>query len=749
MPDSMGDSIRNPKFRPAFIIAISILVLILMVSLFGLTSLNLPFISPSGSAATFLLFALSTLIFLGLVIFGFILARSLIKLHIERRAKILGSKFKTKLVYGALGLSVLPVFFLFLFSYSLLNRTLDKWFSRPFERLSSDAHQVVDEIRGLAQANAANDAEFLALQMSSKSSSLAGILASLAPDSSIAMPRNTSYFAVLTEDGKPLLESSLEPDWPRLPSDLLQSKTSDGLPAAARLMDLNGASFVYGWARLMTAEQNQAFLVIGKKLPANVSAAAARLNAESVLYIELSSERKTLRQAYLSMLLLLTVMILFISTWFALFLSRQVTIPIQALAEATHEVSRGNLEHRVHARAADELGILVGSFNEMTEQLSAGRTALEQSRSHLEQANLELDQRRRFTETILESIPTGVISVSGAGAILGANSAARRLFGQDITTSRHMSEIFTKEDQVELNYLMKRAARLGQSMRNLEVRLQGRSLNLAVTVSALPGIPPGLSGGDLESSWYVIVMEDLSELLQAQKTTAWGEVAQRVAHEIKNPLTPIALSAERIHLWLERYKDTAQDSPVLRQVIGESCSLIQQEVGQLKQLVDEFSQFSRFPKAQPVSSNLNQIAENAISAFNGRLSGIHIERRLAENLPPVQVDADLFRRVFVNLIDNAAEAMEQSLVKEIVFATRVDPQREMVEAEVADTGCGVSSDDKEKLFLPFFSTKGRGTGLGLAIVNRIVMEHKGTIRVEENRPIGTRFIIELPVTQNS
>ena len=735
----------DPRMRPAFIVAVSIVVLALVVSLFGLTSLNLPFIRPTGSAETILLFALSTFIFLGLVIFGFILFRSLLKLRTERRANVLGSKFKTRLVYGALGLSVLPVCFLFLFSYSLLNRTLDKWFSRPFERLSDDAHQVVAEIQALAQNKAVGDADFVALELKTTARTMDGALAHLQQEFAVHPPRDVDYLAVLGRQGELLLERRQQPDWPNLPFSFVKPETRPKEQPPSQLVEFEGNSYAFGWAALEFGPQESGFVVVGKKLPPHVSEAASRLRQESILYGELSRERKTLRQTYLSILLLLTVMILFIATWFALFLSRQVTVPIQALAEATREVSRGNLEHRVQIRAADELGILVRSFNEMTEQLAAGRAALEQSRSHLEGVNLELDRRRRLIEAILESIPTGVISISGSGDILGTNSAAQRLFGQDLAAATNLSALFSREDMRELLYLMKRAARQGQATRHLEVKFEGRSLNLAITVSALAGSPPGSPPGQLGSGWFVFVMEDLSELLQAQKAAAWGEVAQRVAHEIKNPLTPIALSAERINLWLARQPNSGEDSPELKRVIQESYSLIQKEVEHLKRLVEEFSQFARFPKAQPVPSNLNQIVESALALFNGRLDGIHVRTDLAEDLPPVPVDADQFRRVFINLIDNAAAAMESSLVKELALATRLDSRREVVEAEISDTGCGVTSEDKEKLFLPYFSTKGRGTGLGLAIVNRIITEHNGTIRVEENRPVGTRFIIELPM----
>jgi len=732
------------RMRPGFIITASIIMVLLVISVFGLTSLNLPFIQPSDSGEILLLFALSTLIFLSLVILGFILFRSLFKLYIERRARQLGSKFKTKLVFGAVGLSVLPVFFLFLFSYSLLNRTLDKWFSRPFETMSRDAQQIVEELREVARSKAAADAERIALRLQQGERDWdAAVLELQRLWPAGVHPEDFDYVALLGPQGEVLFTQRYQPEFPDLSAEFSAlGATPDG--TTSDLLESGGSHYALGRVPLRLGDQTGAVLV-GKQLPSRISESAMRLNQESILYGELSQERKFLRQTYLSILLLLTVLILFIATWFALFLSRQVTVPIQALAEATHEVSRGNLGYRVRTRASDELGILVRSFNDMTEQLAAGRTALETSRSHLEQVNRELDQRRQFTETILESIPTGVVTVTRSGEILGSNSAARRLFGQSLGKFERTSNLFAGEDLRELNYLLKRAARMGQAARPFEIKRNNRILHLAITVSALPGEPPGSDSRPADSRWFVLLIEDLSELLQAQKAAAWGEVAQRVAHEIKNPLTPIALSAERMHLWLDRQEGAAETSQELHRVLRESCTLIRQEVGHLQRLVDEFSQFARFPNARPVPADLNQILDSALNLFNGRLGGIRIRAHLATDLPKVQVDPDQMRRVFTNLIDNAAEAMEHSLVKELALVTRTDSQRELIETEVADTGCGVSAEDKEKLFLPYFSTKGRGTGLGLAIVSRIVSEHKGTIRVEKNQPVGTRVIIELPI----
>ena len=734
------------RMRPGFIITASIVLLVLVVSLFGLTSLNLPFISPSGSAQTILLFVLSTIIFLSLVILGFILFRSILKLYLERRASQPGSKFKTKMVCGALGLSLLPVCFLFLFSYSLINRTLDKWFSRPLEAVGLEAKAIVDGLEQFARSRAEADARMLALDLETAGAASENGRAGIEQRfRTLRQPDGMDYLAVLDAAGELLLERRFRSELPDLSAAFPTGQQPGDGEVSSAFAEFGARSYALAQAPLQIAGEEAGAVVVGMGIPVQISESAARLRQESILYEELSQERKSLRQTYISILFLLTLLILFIATWFALFLSRQVTVPIQALAEATHEVSRGNLYYRVKAKAADELGILVQSFNEMTGQLAAGRAELEKSRNHLEQVNTQLDQRRRFTEAILESIPTGVISVSQEGTVLGTNSAARRLFDCDLSTVGHLSNLFSLEDMRELDYLMKRAVRVGQASRQLEMKLNGRAVHLAVTVAALAGEPPASTRNGPDASWFVIVLEDLSDLLRAQKEAAWGEVAQRIAHEIKNPLTPIALSAERINLWLKRPPQSRENSPELSQVVRESCALIDQEVENLRHLVDTFSQFAQFPKAHPTPADLNQIVGSALGLFDGRLDGIRIRADLAAALPMVQVDANHFRRVFVNLIDNAAEAMEASPVRELVVATRSDSQREVVEVIVADTGSGVTLEEREKLFLPYFSTKDRGTGLGLAIVSRIVTEHGGIIRVEENQPAGARFIIELPI----
>jgi PAS domain S-box-containing protein len=400
----------------------------------------------------------------------------------------------------------------------------------------------------------------------------------------------------------------------------------------------------------------------------------------------------------------------------------QISTPITALLKAAEQVRKGNLGYRVHVAAIDEMATLVKAFNEMTEALEAN--------------SKELESRRRFTEAILESIPTGVISLTSDGRIQRVNRALMGIFPEEqVARATRLSDLFSRDDTSEIRYLMNRARRTGVAGTQIEYKAERQVLHLALTVAALDA---------QRSSGFVLVVEDTSDLLRAQKAVAWQEVARRVAHEIKNPLTPIALCADRIGRQLERAESSSDKSASdTRRILQECSTTIAREVETVRTLVDEFSQFSRFPAAQPVASDLNDVVENALSVFEGRLEGIQVRTDLADDLPAVNIDREQFKRVVVNLVDNAAEAMQDSPSKRLYIATR-HTEADSVELVVADTGCGVSRDDKEKLFLPYFSTKGRGTGLGLAIVNRILVDHDATIRIEDNIPTGARFIVDLP-----
>ncbi len=480
---------------------------------------------------------------------------------------------------------------------------------------------------------------------------------------------------------------------------------------------------------------------VAMPLPPKFAQTAKQIQDSQKRYIELAAKRKLFRRTYIGFLLLLTVLVLFASTWLALLLSKLVNRPVAALAAGTEAISKGQLDYRVDIRATDELAELVQSFNSMAEQLESSRRQIEASSRDVGAANEALERRRRYIETVLESIPTGVISIDADRRVTLANAAFSRMFYVEQSeymspaalVNRPLREVMPAEVLADLEPLLRRADRMGITAANMELDLPRAQLNVAVTVSAL---------SHAERLGYVLVFEDLSDLLRAQKQAAWREVARRVAHEIKNPLTPIALSAERIHRHLTR--GTAPDAASL-DVIRTCSETIGNAVESVRTLVDEFSALARFPASRPQPASLNQLVEGALILFNGRLEGIRVRTELAHDLPAVMADPEAIKRAIANLVDNAAEAMQDAMLKEITISTSLVASRDAVELAVSDTGQGVSRDVKERLFLPYFSTKQRGTGLGLAIVSRIVEDHRGSIRVEENKPFGSRFVVELPI----
>jgi two-component system nitrogen regulation sensor histidine kinase NtrY len=377
----------------------------------------------------------------------------------------------------------------------------------------------------------------------------------------------------------------------------------------------------------------------------------------------------------------------------------------------------------------------------MSEQLGEGRRQINEFTQSLEQAIEERERRRKLMEAILENIPTGVVSLDASGNVSRVNTAVVTILGDAARTAQSLTELVGEEAARSVLHMMRRSLRMGAASSEIEIATGGRLVRTAVTVTSL--------GPRRSNPGFIVVIDDLTDLLQAQKAAAWQEVAQRIAHEIKNPLTPIQLSAQRMLRYLDR---AAAAKPAAArtefEILSAECAgLIEREVQTLESLVDEFSQFARFPAARLAVADLNSIVESALELFQGRLDGIAVSTDLAESLPAVKADAELIRQVVANLIDNAAESMEGATVRRLRVSTRTESDGDAVVIEVSDSGHGISPADKEKLFLPHFSTKGRGTGLGLAIASRIIAEHNGTIRVEDNAPIGAKFLIRFPAAE--
>jgi PAS domain S-box-containing protein len=720
------------RHRRTLILVLAVAIFLLFALVFSQQAFNLT-LRPTTSEQTLILVALSTLIFLLLIALIFVWARNLLKLYAERRTGRLGSKFRTRMVVGALALSLTPVIFLFAFAYGLMNRSIDKWFSRPVEELREDSGEIARQLSAYAAENARTEAESIAAVPETQRAFASGNFSSVITEFRRREGTLQGGFALALVNDAAVASFHAPEAWVFLRPKLPPLARLD--PTRTESVKLAGREYLLGTARV----GDNGRVLVAMPLPAQFSATLRQMDADQRIYFELARQRKLLRRTYMGLLLLLTVLVLFAATWFALFLSKLVTRPVAALAEAMQEVSRGHLDYRLDVVARDELGQLVASFNRMATELEASRRQLEASSHELADANVALEQRRRHMETILESIPTGVLSLDANRRATHSNDAFSRIFGRDDEhhppiPGASLRDIFPADAVADLLHLLRKADRMGATTSQMEVMMNRTSLTLAVTAASLHHRG--------ERQGYVVVFEDLSDLLHAQKQAAWREVARRVAHEIKNPLTPIALSAERIRRHLERGE---QPDAASLAVIDGCAQTIAGAVETVRTLVDEFSTLARFPASRPQPANINSIVESALGMFNGRLDGIQITTLLAPDLPPVMADAEAMKRALANLVDNAAEAMQDSMVKEVQISTALADARDSVEIVIADSGHGISQELKEKLFLPYFSTKGRGTGLGLAIVSRIVEDHHGSIRVEENSPVGARFIVELPV----
>jgi hypothetical protein len=736
----------DPRRRSVFLLAGG--VLLLFAFLGALQAFNVSdvrFLDPVTSGETLAFVGLIVLVFLLLMLLLTLLFRNILKLYADQSGSALGTRLRTRMVIGAALIALIPAVCMFLFSFLLLNRSIDRWFSQPTSDVREDSTRVVLELAQYATANARVEAESIAAS-GAADKTLAELEAELG---SHRITLEGGFVAVFDKDRQMLAgfqepagesAASLEPwlDETEGGNALLRGPLSQILLTSAKRSDENllrvsGQEYALGMA--VTASGKA--VVVALPMPQGLSQTMAHIRAGAQEYRQLYRSRNRLRTTFILMLLLITVFVFFSSVWLALFLSKQITRPVEALADAMDEISAGKYEHRVAGVATGEMADLVRSFNHMAADLEASRQLAQSAQAQLSSANLAVEERRRELETIVETIPSGVVTLDGTGVVLQANRAFAALLGlkpDAAVAGQKIEELLPAECQADLAGVIRRGHRMGAASAEVEFQARGRVVHLAITSARLE-LGHGKSGS-------VLVMEDTTELLRAQRQLAWKEVAQQVAHEIKNPLTPIALSAERIARHLDRGH---ADSP---NIIRKCSEVILGCVGTLRTLVDQFSTLAQFPAPQPRACSMNQIAEEALALFGGRLEGITVQRDLESDLPAVLADPEAIRRALANLIDNAAEAMQGSLLRVLGLRTSLVEEGAAVEVTVSDTGPGLTEEIRERLFLPFYSTKHRGTGLGLSIAAKIVQEHGGTISAESNAPKGARFTVRLPVAES-
>lgn len=771
--------------RKIVTIVLGACLLVLLTALIGLNAFNreVSFLNPSTTEQTFVFTGLSALAFLLFVAILVLLVRNVLKLYADQRSRVLGSRLRTRMLTGAVLVSLVPIAFMFFFSYGLMNRSVDRWFSQPVTEMRDDSNRIALELSHYTAANARAEATAIAAALPEMHNLLEGGTGAITgrerdeigevlrqheitlQNGFVIVYRNrqaVASFQMPQRDGataevKPWLpeksvdeETGSRNDLPEKPA--LSDPTDAAILAAAQRNDepifsLNKNDYALGTATM----KQGGTVVVGLPMPYGMASTMADLRVRAENYWKLFRQRRQIRNLYMMLLLMMTGLALFASTWLALHLSKQVTKPVEALADAMDAIAAGDYGHRVKESATEELGELVRSFNHMAADLEGSRRAVEESTGQLSIANAALEARRGELETMLETIPNGVATLDPQGRIVLANRALIEMMdpgGQNPFLGRAIHEVFPPEVVDVLDRLIKRSHRMGTASSELEVDTPGGTfegtLHLLATVALLE-TPIGNDRVRREHRGYVIVLENATELLRAQKQSAWKEVARRVAHEIKNPLTPIGLSAEQIRRHIDRLAGTLETEGIESNspsVIRRSSEVISSSVESMRSLVDQFSALAEFPTAQPRPADLNTIVENSLAMFAGRMQSIKVVRRMGEKLPLVMADPEALKRALGNLIDNAAEAMQSSLLRELRITTCL-LESGMVELTIADTGSGLTDEMRERLFLPYFSTKQRGTGLGLAIAGKIIQEHQGTIRAEKNVPAGAKFIIEL------
>jgi two-component system, NtrC family, nitrogen regulation sensor histidine kinase NtrY len=694
--------------------------------------------------AEFVLYALVVTDLTIVVALVFVLTRNIVKLLVERRGALPFARVRAKLVAVLLAMTLAPALLVSIVGSELIRGSVARWFDAPMGDVLASANSIAAEYYRAQQDAVAARAARLARAIGSRDPNLASpeaITLALAADTPPGTSGEVRVYQLAGDgSGAPVVLARIgTARQSAADGDALSRLAARAIAAGQAVRTVErGADGAEVMRAASPVRRDGVGPVTGAVaatdlLPATLAARARGVTDAYEGYQQLRVLRQPLTGVYLSFFLMLTLMILLTATWLGLYIAKRITRHLQQLAAAADEIRAGHLDYRVDVPNRDEFGSLAESFNRMAAELSASRSRLEQSAVELEAKHVEVEHRRRYVETVLERLATGVLSVDAGGRIRTWNSAATRLLDIEGTAAagKAASDVFGGPGLEAFATLLGEEGLKVQEARahDLTATRGGREIHLSVVTSPL-------RADDGSQNGVVVVFDDVSPLVRAQKVAAWREVARRLAHEIKNPLTPIQLSAERLR------RHFADAPEATRDLVAECATTIVGEVESLKGLVDEFSQFARMPAPRAVPTDLHGVLDDALGLYDGLLSEVRFHRVYAPSLPRVSVDPEQMRRVVLNLVDNAVEAMDRH--GNIEVSTAHDAAHSLVNVIVADDGPGIPPGERDKLFLPYYSTKKRGSGLGLAIVRRIVAEHGGSIEVAENLPHGTRFTIELP-----
>ena len=693
-------------------------------------------------ATEFVLYALIAVDLTMLAALAFVLARNLVKIVVEQRRGLPFAHFRAKLIAMLMGMTVVPAVLVLLVGSELISTNIERWFNAPMDEILSSANQVAGDYYRERQSLVADHAARIAKaagEFDLTAADAQPLRDAVQAEISSRRVRRVVVYRVQPGADAPAVtplvdvaDPSLPPKFDRGLVDRLAARVAAGSADAAAVDKLDDSGdLLHAAAVVRTPQGRPAGVVVATDfLTGEIAARSRRMTQAYENYSQLRVMKRPLTGTYLSFFLMVTLFILVGSLWMGSYLAKRITRPVTALAAAAREIGAGHLDQRVETESNDEFGALVEAFNTMAGELGSSRRKVERSTHELQQKHVEVENRRRYIETILERITTGIVSVDAAGKVTTINSAASRLLTLDRgVVGQPARRVFDRADLQPLGALLTGGSKAESAVQEIPILRDSQELQLAVVTTTLVG-----DGG--EPGGLLLVLDDVTPLIRAQKVAAWREVARRLAHEIKNPLTPIQLSAERMQ------RHFAGRPAADRELVDECAATIVGEVESLKGLVDEFSQFARMPSPRTVPTDLSALITDTLALYDGIFSDVTITPRFGAGLPLVRLDVEQIRRVIINLVDNAIEATERK--GDIVVETALDDTHQVVRIVVADNGPGIPASEREKLFLPYYSTKRRGSGLGLAIVRRIIAEHGGSIEVGDNTPHGTRFTIELP-----
>ena len=688
--------------------------------------------------ASALLYALTVLNISLLLVLVFVLGRNLVRMLMEWRRGVFGARLRMQLLLVFLVMAIAPSLLILLVGSDLIRQTVDRWFNVDVERILASSQTLGIALDTTALETSRVHARQLASEIEQRGLLLPQEQGRLRRAVELRA-RQRELDLVNVYAGETEVVAVMDP---RLPATPAWEAAGETLAESALAGQEQSASLAVGGGRLARAAvpvrdalgRPAGAVIVSSFVPPDVATAVQQVQDGYTKFRKTQTFREPILSFYRSLYLFPALLILFGAVWLALYLSRRITTPMRLVAEGAERIAAGQRGVRVDfPTGSEEFRALIASFNRMSERLARSEEEVEFSRAGLVRKNQELEERRRLTDTVLETVGTGVVVVDEEGAVTAVNAAAQRLLELEPgALGLPLERVMRGPGREEIQALVLRllSGRVARQEREVIVPSRERDRHLAVTVVSLPGSLGSAPGA-------LVVVDDLTPLMRAQKVAAWGEVARKLAHEIKNPLTPIQLSAQRVRkAWLK-------SDPEFEGVVTECTRAIVDEVEALKNLVDEFAQFARMPVATLRPASLHEVIAQALSLYDGLFPGIALERRLAGDLPPsLRLDFDQMKRAVINLVDNAIEATETR--GRIVVATEYDRAASRVRLSVSDDGPGIAAADRDQLFVPHFSTKKRGSGLGLAIVSRIVQEHLGEVRVEDNQPRGARFVIELP-----